>query len=353
MLGLDPRAARATWTVFFIALLIAVVYLIRRTLLIFTVALLFAYLLSPLVDLINRFTPRRFSRNLSLAVVYLLLLAILGTTGGLVGSRILEEASTLGGRLPQYAKSRELLAQFPVPSWLEPYREQLIAALRKQVEDNAGEIVPFLQRLGGQVLSLIGNLGFAILVPILSFFFLKDGGGFRSMLLDQMNASRRALLNDILADVHVLLALFMRALVILSLATFFFYSLFFQLAGMQYGLLLAGIAAVLEFIPVVGPLLASASILLVAAFTGYPHLLWILIFLGVYRLFQDYVLQPYLMSSGIELPPMIVIFGVLAGEQIGGIPGMFLSLPVLATLRVIYVRIQKSRRAADLRLSPG
>jgi predicted PurR-regulated permease PerM len=62
-------------------------------------------------------------------------------------------------------------------------------------------------------------------------------------------------------------------------------------------------------------------------------------------LIQDYVLQPYLMSSGVALHPLLVIFGVLAGEQVGGVPGMFLSIPVLATLRVIYVRSLKWHEA--------
>ncbi|MGD1096876.1 MAG: AI-2E family transporter [Bryobacteraceae bacterium] len=83
-----------------------------------------------------------------------------------------------------------------------------------------------------------------------------------------------------------------------------------------------------------------------AAFTGYPHLLWIVIFLVVYRIFQDYVLSPYLMSSGVEIHPMLVLFGVLAGEQLAGIPGMFFSVPIMAALRVIYVRLRKGRRAA-------
>jgi predicted PurR-regulated permease PerM len=54
------------------------------------------------------------------------------------------------------------------------------------------------------------------------------------------------------------------------------------------------------------------------------------------------VLQPYLMSAGVALHPLWVIFGVLAGEQIAGVAGMFLSIPVLATLRVIVVRLKKS-----------
>ena len=71
---------------------------------------------------------------------------------------------------------------------------------------------------------------------------------------------------------------------------------------------------------------------------------WILIFLIVYRLFQDYVLSPYLLSSGVELHPLLVLFGVLAGEQVAGIPGMFFSVPVIAALRIIVVRMMRRQK---------
>jgi predicted PurR-regulated permease PerM len=120
-----------------------------------------------------------------------------------------------------------------------------------------------------------------------------------------------------------------------------------------YGALLAGLAAALEFIPVLGPLTAAVTIVLVAALSGHASLiLWVLLFLGGYRLFQDYVLQPYLMSSGVALHPLWIIFGALAGEQIAGVPGMFLSIPALATLRVVVVRIQKARGRARSATSP-
>jgi predicted PurR-regulated permease PerM len=120
--------------------------------------------------------------------------------------------------------------------------------------------------------------------------------------------------------------------------------IFLGIAGVPYSVLLAAIAAPLEFIPVVGPLTASVIILLVASFSGYQHLLWIVIFLGAYRIFQDYVLAPYLMSEGVELHPLLVIFGVLAGEEIGGISGMIISVPLIATLRVIFVRLQMAKQ---------
>jgi predicted PurR-regulated permease PerM len=111
--------------------------------------------------------------------------------------------------------------------------------------------------------------------------------------------------------------------------------------GVPYAVLLATVAGALEFIPIFGPLTAAITIVLVAAFEGYSHVFAIVAFLAAYRVFQDYILNPHLMSSGVALHPMLVIFGALAGDALAGIPGMFLSVPILATLRVVYVRIRK------------
>ncbi len=172
----------------------------------------------------------------------------------------------------------------------------------------------------------------------------------REAIVESVSVRQRELADNILGDlrrfftpgsVHLTWAL-----VLLSLAAFVFYFGALSILGVPYAILLAGIAAILEFIPLVGPLTGSIVIVLVAAFTGYPHLLWIVIFLVVYRIFQDYVLSPYLMSAGVEIHPMLVLFGVLAGEQLAGIPGMFFSVPVMAALRVIFVRLRRGRRAA-------
>lgn len=344
MLGVDSRAVRVAWSVFLIALALAVIYFIRRTLMIFTAALLLAYLLSPLVNLVGRIAKGRVSRNLSLAVVYVLMIAALGAALGVVGSRVVDEASNLASRLPELVKRLEQPLSLPLPEWITPVKISVFASLRSFLEQHSKDLLPLLQRVGQELLGLIGNLAFVVLVPILSFFFLKDGGEMRQNLVALVpEGARRRLVEDIFGDVHLLLAQFMRAIVILSAATFVFYGLFFAVAGVPYAVLLACVAGVLEFIPVVGPLTASIIILLVAGFSGYPNLLWILAFLVLYRLFQDYVLQPYLMSSGVEVHPLLVIFGVLAGEQVGGVAGMFLSIPVIATLRVVFVRIRKAR----------
>jgi predicted PurR-regulated permease PerM len=98
----------------------------------------------------------------------------------------------------------------------------------------------------------------------------------------------------------------------------------------------------LEFIPVLGPLIGAVTIILVSWISGYGHPIVVVLFLASYRVFQDYVLSPYLMSAGVEVPPLLVLFGLLAGKELAGIPGMFFSVPVIAALRAVLGRMRKS-----------
>lgn len=347
MLGLDVKAARAAWTVFLVALAILTVYEARATIVVFVLAFFFAYLLAPAVDFIASFFPKAVSRTWALTIVYFMLVGLIATLSFIVGSRIAEQATTLASKMPELLKKEDPLGSIPFPSWLEPLRARIIEAARGQLNNLNESAIPLLQKFAGQLLSQAGNVLTAVLIPILSFFLLKDAHELRAGLLNTpVSAESRRFLEEILDDLHHLLAQYIRALVALSLSTLIVYSLYLEITGVPYGLLLAGIAGILEFIPVVGPLIAAASVLIVAGAAGYPHVGWILVFVIVFRLFQDYVLSPYLMGQGVELHPLLVLFGVLAGEKIAGVPGMFFSVPVIAALRVIFLRVQKARQAA-------
>jgi predicted PurR-regulated permease PerM len=346
MLGLDPRAARAAWTVFLIVLLLAVTFLLRRVLLVFVLAVLLAYLLSPLVDLVDRFRPRRLTRTWALAAVYVVLLAVLALAGGAVGTRVGGQAAELARGLPDLIQKTEKALEAPGPPWIEPLRQQLLELFRGGAPGLTKDALPLLEKAPAHVASLLSGLLLVVLIPILAFFFLKDGAELRAGVLGLVAEHRRAVVEDIFADLHLMLGQFIRALVLLAAATWLVYGLFLTLLGMPYGLLLASLAGALEFIPVVGPATAAALIVLVAAVSGFGHVLLILAFLAGYRIFQDYILYPRLISAGAALHPLLVIFGALAGEQLAGIPGMFLSVPVLATLRVIWVRARKAAATA-------
>ncbi len=306
MLGIDRRTLEVAWTLFLFALLLFVIYSTGRTLVIFALALIFAHLLAPVVDFVQHRLPASVPRVATLGIVYVVLLASLVAIMIPLGSRISEEASSLAARLPQVL-SGDPLANLPIPKSFEPLRPQLTSILREKTKDFGEQVVPLLTQATGHILSGLSAIVTMILIPILAFLFLKDGTQMRDAIIDSFEARRRQLVANIFSDVHLLLGQYIRALVILAIATFSFYSVFLAIMGAPYPLLLAGLAAALEFIPVVGPLIAAASILIVAAFAGFPHMLALVIFLIVYRFFLDYVLSPYLMSSGVKIHPALVV----------------------------------------------
>ncbi|HUJ20236.1 MAG TPA: AI-2E family transporter [Bryobacteraceae bacterium] len=339
MLGIDRRAARYAWTAAAVVLLLLLVYLIRKTLFIFILALLFAYLLSPLVDFLDRVLPGRRTRTPALVAAYLILVGALVLIGFEIGSRVLEEANALG------SVTQTAAPDAPPP---KTFMTTVLNSIQAQIRQHTNEILGYVPKASLKVLSIAGNLIYVVVVPILSFFFIKDARVIRQQILDLFDEGpRRDLLEDLAKDTNRLLIQYMRALLILSLNTFTWFSIYLSFTGVPFSLLLAALAGLLEFVPVVGPLSAAVVVLLVAGYMGYPHLLWIVIFLVVYRIFQDYVLSPRLMSAGMELHPLMVIFGVFAGGEIAGVAGMILSVPVIALIRVLYVRLQKVRRSSE------
>ena len=345
MLGFDRRAAQYTWTAAAILLLLFALYQIRTALCVFIIALLFAYLLAPLVDFLNRVLPTSRTRTPALIFAYLLVIGALGFAAVGLGSRIADEARQLT-RQKDLESQAPAATPAPAPRW---NMDSLMESVRSQIRLHASDVVSYLPRAGLRVLAFAGNLIWVIIVPILSFFFLKDGHVMWQKLVELIDEGpQRALVEDIAQDVNVLLAQYMRALTILSLFTLTFFSFYLSVTRVPYALLLAAMAGILEFIPMIGPLTAATAIVVVSLFSGYQHLLWILIFMGVYRLFQDYVLSPRLMSEGMELHPLLVMFGVFAGGEIGGVAGTFLSVQVLALMRILYRRLEKAHREHEL-----
>jgi predicted PurR-regulated permease PerM len=344
MLGLEKKAARYTWTAALVLLLIGCIYLIRDALIVFAVALLLTYLLYPLFSIFNRIMPGR-SRGPALALVYIMLCGIVTMMVLTIGSQVKDEANSLAQRVPEFLNRFQSKAdQAPVPQAAKSFQDQMIDEARKQVYQHSGELVSTVPQYSLRLLSGSRYLLLALVVPIISFFMLKDGWQIREDLIDLFAAGKnRELLEDVLSDVHLLLLQYMRALFTLCLAVFASFALVFTLMGVPDALLLATVAFPLEFIPLVGPLLAAVFIMVMVVVSDYAHPWWVLAFLGGYRLFQDYVLSPNLMASGVELHPLLVIFGVFAGAQIGGVAGVFLSIPVLAMARIVIRRIRKQR----------
>ena len=348
MFGWDFKVAKAAWTVGLVAIAFYLAYAVRKTFLIFVLALLVAYMIAPLVNLIERYKWRRVPRGASVFLAFALVIGLVGLGAMLVAPVVSSEAQKLTEQLSKLSENSQIANRIPLPGWLEQYRERIGAFVQHNVEAGAAAALPYAKDVGGRVITIAGNAIFVVLIPIVALIFVKDGPDIRDTLLRELASWKsRDRFARILADLHDALGKYVRALGLLCLATLAAYGIFFSVMGVPYGILLAAIAAILEIIPLMGPLAAAAIALFIAGVSGYEHLLWIAGFIVAYRIFQDYVLSPLLMKGNIGIHPALVIFGLLAGEQLGGVAGIFLSIPVIAALLILEkdVRSAQSRTA--------
>ncbi len=246
MLGIDVKAARVAWTVFLLALVLATAYAIRETLAVFVVAVLFAYLLMPLVGFVERVTPRQVSPSVALAIVYLILVGAIVTLALTFGSRLADEANSLATQLPALLKNLSWMQIVPLPSWLEPARASVIRTIQGELSTSGQKILPYVMSLGGRLVSGAKYALYLVLIPILAFFFLKDGAAIRDEFVEGLvEKRRRSVVESILGDINRLLGEYIRALVLLSAASFTAHNLFLGFSGAPYAVLLSVVAALL------------------------------------------------------------------------------------------------------------
>ncbi len=336
MLLTDSRTARALVTVLLFALALGFLYVARATLIAFLFAIFFAYLMSPLVNHLERVLR---GRGQAIAVIYFLLLVLVVVFFVVVGPKVTREGGKLGQSLPALLtqlSSGQIAEQLGKDhGWNEKSTKLVQSFLVAHSED----ITQLAQRIGLRVADVAKQAWLFFVVPLLSIFFLKDGRAFSDFLLSTIQSRpQREFLENVLNDLNQMLAHFIRAQLTLAALTLVMYSAFLGIMGVDYWLVLGTLGGVLEFVPVVGPLAGALVIVTVALLMSYKHWLILIIFLGVWRLVQDYVSSPRIMGESMELHPLAAIFGVMAGGEVAGILGIYLSIPVMASLRIVFRR---------------
>jgi len=333
--------------VLFTALIFAVglgfLYAARNTLILFLFAIFFAYLINPAVTRLERLVR---NRVWAITIIYLLLLVALVLFGLLIGPRIARQSSRLGESLPALMDNAsnsqfsgqigQLTARFGKEhGWTQDTQKRIKSFLISRREDLFG----LAKRIGVRAAESAQESWVLFLVPILAIFFLRDGGSFHEVLLELVQSrSRREFLEDVLHDLNKMLAEFIRAQLTLAGLSLVAYSSVLSAMRVPYALMLGTAGGALEFIPMAGPLVAGITMMAVAILSGYQHWPYLLLFLFLWRMLLDYAISPRIMGASVELHPLAALFGILAGGEIAGMLGVYLSIPVMASLRIVWRR---------------
>ena len=319
----------------------------------FVFAAILGWLGDPMVD---RLEARKFRRNTAVMLVFGVMVLVLVIVAILLVPVLEDQVLTLIQSLPHY---RDWLVGTALPwvehrtgmqllTWLDP--DRLFKLLQEHWQSAGGVVANVLGYVSRSGFALIGWVANIALLPVLTFFFLRDWDlivGRIGLLVprDHFDTVRRLALesNEVLGG-------FIRGQLLVMLILGVLYAVGLKWVGLDLGILIGLVAGLLTFVPYLGP---SSIVLLggtaaLVQFGDWQHLAGVAVVFTVGQVIESFLLTPMLVGDRIGLHPMAVIFAVMAGGTLFGFLGMLLALPVAAVVNVLLRYAQERYRQSRL-----
>ena len=338
MFSFDDHTGNVVTTVALFLVAAAILYLARGAFFILLLSLLFAYLLEPAVAFMQRHSRlARKNRTRAIAEVYLIATLLVGMVIYELGPHLVAQLKNLNSAMPAILQG---LSTGNAAADLES-RHGLTAAQQQQLHEwlarHRDVIASVFERGAASAGYLAASVVWLFVIPILAIFILRDGPQMAEAFFDALERrGNRTALKQILPQVHGMLAKYIRAQFALAGLSFLFYSLSMLMLGFPYAVALGVLGGALEFIPALGWIVSAAAILTIG-FLTHAHWIWMAGLLLLWRLVQDYVNSPHIMGHDLNLKPLTVLVALMVGGQLGGIAGVYLSVPTVAVLRIVWL----------------
>lgn len=338
-----------------VLLVLLLVYLSQATLLNLLLAAVLAYALYPMVAWLHR--RLRFPHTLATVTIYILLLAILAATVVLLTPIIVRQVQTLQTNIVTLlVESRDWLR-----TTLQTWR---IVRVGETTVDLSPLVDPALGALGGALppippldtwlpglFGTIGGLASTLtsatmaffLTLLYSFYLVKDMHLWQERVERLVPEAYRPEFDELRRRLGLIWRSFFRGQLLFCLVMGILTFVLLGLLGIPGSIPLAILVGLLELIPNLGPLIALVPIVIVALISGSSSLalpnIWVaVIAIGAYGILQilgSNFLAPLIIGGSVDLPPLVMLIGVIVGASVAGLIGAFLATPVLASARVL------------------
>ena len=314
------------------------VWLLSPILAPFLFAGILAYICDPLVERLER---RRVPRTLAVILVLLLALGVVIGLLLVVLPVFYKESRLLMEKLPGFVawfnehaapwlKQRlDLDVQLDVDTAREAAREFL-----KQNEDLPQQLLGSLKVGGLVLLALVANL---LLVPVVLFYLLRDWNGLLATVESLVPPRAKEKVATIAREVDAVLAEWLRGQVLVILIMSVYYVTALWLAGLQFALpigIVTGLAVIVPYVGIVVGLILATIAALLQFEGGIAPLLWVWLAIGIGQALEGMAVTPLIVGERIGLHPVVVIFALLAFGQVFGFFGVLLALPASAAILV-------------------
>ncbi len=325
-------------------------FAVRNTLPIFIVGGLLAYAFEPILQ---RLEKRGYSRGRAVGFIFLVFVLLLVILIALLATAW-QQVQMLVSNASLYQKQAIQTAQrlqgrfeaLPMPSNVKKSVIDFMPQLQKNVLGAAPDAV---KNFAATALGSVGTLlVLSILLPVITFTMMMEMNPMRARVMMLVPPAYRRDVTEIGQKINEVLGRYVRGQMIVCTTFGVCCTVAFEILswryGMGYPLILGLMACLVYIIPYVGMMSIAAAATITAYFTAHSpnQILCAGLALGscvLFNLIMDYGVSPRVLGKGVGLHPLMVIFALLSGFEVGGIPGMVLAVPLFASLRVILIYI--------------
>lgn len=327
---------RINWLIA-VALMGWLFYLLAPVLTPFIAAGLLAYMGDPLAD---RLQKLKMPRTLAVVTVFLITFLLLALLILLIGPLIKTQVAALFEALPEIARRVEQVWLPNVLGWMdiEPGDDVGIGAFLARYSDMfaswSGRILMGVGKSGGVLAAAVLSL---FLIPILTFYMLRDWDAFILHLGALVPDSQRDTISALVRETDDMLGAFLRGQIMVMLALAIIYTIGLSIVGLEFAIAIGVVAGLVSFVPYLGFVFGIGLAGLTVALEPNPlwHLVGVVATFSIAQAIEGSVLTPKLVGDRIGLHPVIVILAVAAGGQLFGFFGILLALPAAAVLSVL------------------
>jgi predicted PurR-regulated permease PerM len=303
-------------------------YLIRGVLFLFLIAILLATAIEPLVFRIRR---GPFSRGQGILIVYTGIMAIIVGLLMLTVPVFLREAGSFSDIYPRILDNARNLIYSLDERVLGPAAEKVVekAAVPTNVVGDDGTTAVTVG------ITLVEGLFAAVTVFVVAFYWLTERVAIKRAAVSLFPIDKRPLVGTIWAEVEAVLGGWVRGQLLLMLFIGVLAAIGYTAIGLNYALVLAIVAGLLEIVPLVGPWLGAVPAILVALGQDVRLAVVVAIYILIIQQIEGNVLVPRVMNLTVGVSPLTVILGILVGAALGGIAGALVAVPLAAAIQVV------------------
>lgn len=299
-------------------------------------AFLFAVLLLPIFSFLNK--KLKFPRNLAAIISVIIFAACIVSILAFISYQVSDIANDFS-TIKKNANSFIV----DIQKFIKENFNLSLGEQKKYIDNVAQDSVKNGKAtLGSALISVSDLLLDCTIIPIYTFLFLLYKEHFILFLAKLINRKNHTILKDILCQIKVSINNYIVGLILEMVIVSVLTSLGLWIIGVKYFILLGLITGILNMIPYIGIILAGV-ITIFASLTGTPEtsiILGILIVNIIVQFIDNNILVPLIINSKVEINAMVSIIGIIIGGGAAGISGMFLAIPLLAILKIIFDRIE-------------